>query len=90
MGVVDSWQPNTPAAQVMITPWYCATHQDARCYYQAPANPSTGAILTRDNGEPLLSHYCGIWNPTRRSRSHWASFEIYVARVTPFAALPRS
>jgi len=59
----DPCFPETPPAMVMKTAWYCATHLDPDCKYQAPTD-NTGKILTRANGEPILSGYCGIWNPT--------------------------
>jgi hypothetical protein len=60
----DPCFPDTPPEMVTKTAWYCATHQDPDCPFQAPSDPATGSILTRPNGEPLLSGYCGIWNPS--------------------------
>ncbi len=60
----DPCFPDTPPAMVMKTPWYCATHQDPDCNPMAPTDPVSGNIILRPNGEPLLSGYCGIWNPT--------------------------
>jgi hypothetical protein len=70
VGTPDAYDPcfpETPPDQVMKTPWYCATHLDADCVgagAQAPTDDD-GNILTRENGEPILSGYCGIWNPTQ-------------------------
>ena len=61
---VDPCFPLTPPAMVMKSAYYCATHIDADCAYTAPLNPD-GSIISRANGAPLLSGYCGIWNPTQ-------------------------
>ena len=62
---VDPCFPTTPLDQVGKSPWYCATHLDPDCPVQAPTVNGDGATLVvRDNGEPLLAGYCGIWNPT--------------------------
>ncbi len=60
---VDPCFPATPLDQVGKSPWYCATHLDPDCPVQAPTN-SDGTLVTRDNGEPILAGYCGVWNPT--------------------------
>jgi hypothetical protein len=57
----DPCFPTTPSAMVMKSAYYCATHLDTDCGIQAPTNPD-GTIVTRENGEPLLAGYCGIWN----------------------------
>ena len=63
----DPCFPDTPPAMVAKTAWYCATHQDPDCPFEAPSDPVSGKILTRANGEPILAGYCGIWNPTALS-----------------------